>query len=200
MPATALITSLASSTEPCTWTLCDFFLQACLTAGGLLLGEDGNTVNSLRDHPWNLISRRHCLNSVASQEINKYTRNGHKYSNYISSKGPFRKSSCEAEGIHLLFQVVSSSACFSKDHPPISPTPPTKGQAKACLLNTESFFLLVQKLNLLCYLRWITLAKIEPTESSSQGGGWQRWRLGDGQKCIWKHKISQGQSVSLGDF
>lgn len=110
---------------------------------------------------------------------------------------------------HFVSQKVSVS--FSKwfpllpaflklilqSHPLHLPT----GRPRAVSLTQSLFFpLLVQKPNLLCYLRWITPAKIEPTESSSQGGGWQRWRLGDGQKHIWKHKISQGQSVSLGDF
>lgn len=40
-----------------------------------------------------------------------------------------------------------------EDHQSTSLAPPTDAQAKACLLNTEPFFLLVRKPNLLCYLR-----------------------------------------------
>lgn len=152
------------------------------------------TINSLKDHllkfnPWAPFLE------LSSFSINKYILNTFKYSSSISTRFPFRKSLFFSQWhlhgspppITCGFLYGLRNQSLPEDHPWTPPAPPTNRQAKACLLNTEPFFLLVRKPNLLCYLRWITPAKIEPTESSSQGGA---GRDGGGEHIL-KHKISQ---------
>lgn len=176
----------ASSTEPWTWTLCDSSPHCLCRAQGLtqgVLADCWATINSLKDHLLKFNPKAPLL-ELSSFSINKYILNTFKYSSSISTRFPFRKwlffFSCGfCKEVHLLSHVVFlyglRNPSLPEDHPWTSPAPPTNRQAKACLLNTEPFYLLARKPNLPCYLRWITPAKIEPTESSSQGGGWQRW-------------------------
>lgn len=145
MPAAALSTSLASLTEPRIWTLCDFFLKACPTAGvgvGLLLGEHWTSVNSLKDQllKSNLWASLSELSSFSRSVFNAYTLNECEYSSYISRSVPSEK--------HFLRQKVSGS--FSKwfsllpaflkltlqSHPLHLPT----GRPKAVSLTQSLFF------------------------------------------------------------